>query len=88
MAPAYTQRYQVKQESRRACGTTDEALLPYPVADPGFPVGGVDLRCRYFSMKMYAKTKELDPVGGMRPACPLDPPMVLVMFKKMFHFSG
>ena len=39
------------------------------VADPGFPVGGgralvrrgVDLRRRHFSVKMYAKTKELGP---------------------------
>ena len=46
----------------------------YSVADPGFPVGGVcravgggggaDLRCGHFSAKTYAKTKELDPVGG------------------------
>ena len=41
-------------------------------ADPGFPVGGVDpfwrgmdfcQRC--FSVKMYVKTKELGPVGGI-----------------------
>ena len=24
--------------------------------------GDMDLRCRYFSVKMYVKTKELDPV--------------------------
>ena len=42
------------------------------VADPGFPVGrrgpvrGVkDLRCRRFSVRIYAKMKELGPVGGM-----------------------
>ena len=41
------------------------------VADPGFPVGGhgpiragMDLLCGHFSPKMYAKTKELGPVGG------------------------
>ena len=43
------------------------------VADPGFPVGGgggeplgggTDLRRGHFSVKMYAKTKELDPVWG------------------------
>ena len=36
------------------------------MADPGFPVGGggADLRCGCFSAKTYAKTKELDPVGG------------------------
>ena len=37
----------------------------YSVADPGFPVGGgADLRRGHFSAKTYAKTKELDPVGG------------------------
>ena len=43
----------------------------YPVGDPGFPVwgapsrwGGANLRCGHFLTKMYAKTKELDPVGG------------------------
>ena len=41
------------------------------VADPVFPVGGADLRRGCFSEKTYAKTKELDPVGG----APLDPPM-------------
>ena len=44
------------------------------VADPGFPVwggGGVHLRCGHLSVKMYAKTKELGPIGGgMRPARP------------------
>ena len=54
------------------------------MADPGFPVGGrapirggVDLRYEHFSVKMYAKMKELGPIGGgvclARP--PLDPPM-------------
>ena len=49
------------------------------MADPGFPVGGAptgwggtNLRRIHFSAKMYAKTKEIDPVGG---AAPLDPPM-------------
>ena len=53
------------------------------MADPGFPVGGrapvrggMDLRCGHFSVKMYAKMKELCPGGA---ACaghaPLDPPM-------------
>ena len=50
------------------------------MADRGFPVGGcapvgggggVDLRCGNFSVKMYAKTKELGPIGGgVCPACP------------------
>ena len=51
------------------------------VAGPGFPVGGggggADLRRGYFSAKTYAKTKELDPVGGVRASsAPLDLPMV------------
>ena len=45
------------------------------MADPGFPVGegmhllggGMDLRHRHFLMKMYAKMKELGPIGGMHP---------------------
>ena len=37
----------------------------YPVADPGFPVGGgANLQRVHFSAKTYAKTKEIDPVGG------------------------
>ena len=38
------------------------------VADPGFPVGGggANLQRGHFSAKMYAKTKELDLVGGAR----------------------
>ena len=39
-------------------------------------VGGTNLQCVHFLAKTYAKTKEMDPVGG---ACaggaPLDPPM-------------
>ena len=47
------------------------------VADPGFPVGGrgpvrggMDLRHRHFSVKLYAKMKELGPVGGRAPGTP------------------
>ena len=46
------------------------------VVDPGFPIGrrgpivGLDLRHRHFSVKMYAKTKELGPVGGRAPGTP------------------
>ena len=29
-----------------------------------FPLGGADLRRIHFSAKTYAKTKEMDPVGG------------------------
>ena len=50
---------------------------------PGFSVGGgVDpfrggfgLQCGHFSVKMYVKTKELGPVGGVHRHAPLDPPM-------------
>ena len=52
----------------------------YTVADPGFPVGGVctrwggmDLRCGYFLVKMYAKMKELGPIGG---ACARHAPQI------------
>ena len=46
--------------------------------DPGFSVGGhgpilggFGLQCGHFSVKMYAKMKELGPVGG---ACAGTPP--------------
>ena len=56
------------------------------VADPGFPVGGgggaeplggTNLQCGHFLVKMYAKIKEFDPVagGGGRRRHPLDQPM-------------
>ena len=44
--------------------------------------GGFGLQRGHFSVKMYAKTKELGPVGGRVPARPLDPPMIPV---KAFH---
>ena len=61
------------------------------MADPGFPVGGrapvrggMDLRRGHFSVKMYAKTKELGPIGG---ACaghtPLDLPMINITLLKI-----
>ena len=40
------------------------------VADQGFPVGGVDLRHGWFSVKMHGKTKELGQVGGRVPGTP------------------
>ena len=65
------------------------------VADPGFPVGGactywggVGLQHGHFSVKMYAKTKELGPIGGgVRPARPppLDPPMKWYCQKILKH---
>ena len=48
--------------------------MSVPVANPGFPAGGVDplgdidLRCRHFSVKMCARTKEFGPVWGVRRA--------------------
>ena len=51
------------------------------MADPGFsivgatdPLGGTDLRHVHFSVKMYAKTKEIDPVGGGGGTCQWHPP--------------
>ena len=62
------------------------------MADPGFlvgggaePLGGANLRRGHFSVKMYAKTKELDPVGG--GACwrrPLDPPVISIVKVKAY----
>ena len=57
--------------------------LQFPVADPGFPVGGcgpirrgMDLRHGCFLAKMYVKMKELGPIGGHAPSMPpLDPPI-------------
>ena len=57
--------------------------------NPGFSVGGgvnpfsggFGLQRGHFSVKMYAKTKELGPVGGgggHAPACLLDPPVCMV----------
>ena len=51
--------------------------------DPGFSVGGrgpilggFGLQCGHFSVKMYAKMKELGNLGGRAPGTPsLDPPM-------------
>ena len=41
-----------------------------PVADPGFPVGGVDSRGGYVSKILYVKTKESGPLGGRTPGTP------------------
>ena len=64
-------------------------FISLSVKDPGFPVGGggewthwggVDPQCGRFSVKMYAKMKELGPVGGHAPStAPLDPPMVMLL---------
>ena len=35
--------------------------------------GGVDLQYGHFSVKMYAKTKELGPIGGRAPGTPPPP---------------
>ena len=47
------------------------------MADPGFPIGGgggADLQRIHFLAKMYAKMKEMDPVGGAGHA-PAVPPL-------------
>ena len=41
-------------------------------------LGGMDPRHGHFSAKMYAKTKELGPMGSVGPARHLDPPMLFV----------
>ena len=53
------------------------------MADPGFigttdPVEGGDVRCGRFSVKTYAKMKELGHWGESAPGGPLDPPLVIV----------
>ena len=63
--------------------------IPSSVADPGFPVGGrrpvgggTNLQRVHFLAKTYAKTKEMDPVGGggaCAGSAPLDPPMVITL---------
>ena len=35
----------------------------------------LEVRCNHFSVKMYMKTKELGPIGGMRRKILLYPPM-------------
>ena len=51
-------------------------------------LGGFGLQRRHFSVKMYAKTKELGPVGG---ACawhaPLDPPMQCFIIQDIDSWS-
>ena len=43
-------------------------------ADPLGGGGGTDLRCVHFLAKMYAKMKEMDPVGGGGGRAPAAPP--------------
>ena len=65
-------------------------------ADPGFPVGGrgpvlggVDLRRRSFSVKMYVKTKELGLVGGVcRKILHVDPPTASSFQYIRFNVGG
>ena len=39
-------------------------------------------------MKMFAKMKELGPIGGVRPARPLDPPMVTTVAHRLQVTEG
>ena len=58
--------------------TTDRYNVYNTGPDPGFSVGGrgpilgggFGLQRGHFSVKMYAKMKELGPVGGRAPARP------------------
>ena len=73
---------------------------PSPVADPGFPVGGmwthwggggVDFRCGCFSAKLYAKTKKFGPIeGGHAPSMPPlhDPPMITIIVCSYFQITS
>ena len=48
----------------------------------------MDLQRGHFSVKMYAKMKELGPIGGVRQERPaLDPPMIRVSKKKTRIFT-
>ena len=54
------------------------------------PLGGTDLQCGCFSAKMYAKTKELDSIGGGHHI-PVVPPLgsanaVLLELRKLQEF--
>ena len=62
-----------------------------PVADPGFPAGGVhlvggaDSRGSCVSKILYVKTKQSGPLrweGGVSRARPLDPPMYVNHYTK------
>ena len=60
---------------------------PLRVADPGFPVGGVDLVAGAWTPEVVtfrkffmSKQKNLDVGGDVRRARPLDPPMTSVRF--------
>ena len=55
--------------------TTQWRIQDFPRGGVHPLVKGVDLRCGHFLVKMYAKTKELGPIGGdVCRARPLDPP--------------
>ena len=53
------------------------------VADPGFSIGGgVDLGGRGLSRRLHfenfiCQNETSGPLGGVRRACPLDPPMII-----------
>ena len=65
-------------------------VLPYVVSNKVYSggsrisrwVGGAaNFRCRHFSVKTYAKTKELDPVGSANGLC------FLIFYIFIFSFS-
>ena len=49
------------------------------MADPGFPVGGVDFWGGYISKILYVETKEFGLLGGGVRRAPLDPPMIRLL---------
>ena len=53
----------------------DGFVLILPMADPGFPVWGIDLIGSYVLKILHVETKESRPLGDMSWARPLDLPM-------------
>ena len=45
-------------------------IQDFPLGGAPTHWGGADLQYVHFSAKTYAKTKEIDPVGGRAPAAP------------------
>ena len=51
-------------------------IQDFPLGGAPTHWGGANLQRIHFSAKMYAKTKEMDPVGGAHAgSAPVDPPM-------------
>ena len=57
------------------------------VADPGFPMGGINSRGGYVLKILYVEMKEYGPLGGMCLACPLDLPMFRIHTFCLFQWQ-